>query len=96
MGARVIAVVDAYDAMISTRAYQTQKTDGEARSELRRASGTQFDPAVVDAFIAVLDEREHAGWRRRPDIDDPSLRRPALAVPESRSRAGSGRRARRS
>jgi diguanylate cyclase (GGDEF)-like protein len=96
MGARVIAVVDAYDAMISIRAYQTQKTDGEARSELRRASGTQFDPAVVDAFIAVLDEREHAGWRRRPDIDDPSLRRPALAVPETRSRAGSGRRARRS
>jgi diguanylate cyclase (GGDEF)-like protein len=96
MGARVIAVVDAYDAMTSVRAYQTEKSDAEARPELQRASGTQFDPAVVDAFIAVLDEREHAGWRRRPDTDDPSLRRPVPGAPENRSRAGSGRRARRS
>ena len=96
MGARVIAVVDAYDAMTSARAYQTQRTDAEARVELRRASGTQFDPAVVDAFIAVLDEREHATWRRHPDGDEPSLRLPVLGAPENRSRAGSGRRARRS
>jgi HD-GYP domain-containing protein (c-di-GMP phosphodiesterase class II) len=96
MGARVIAVVDAYDAMTSARAYQTRKTDDEARSELRRASGTQFDPAVVDAFIAVLGARENAGWRRLPDADDPSPPRPALAASERRSRAGSGRRARRS
>jgi diguanylate cyclase (GGDEF)-like protein len=96
VGARVIAVVDAYDAMTSTRPYQAQKSDAEARAELRRASGTQFDPAVVDAFVAVLDERTRAAWRTRPDGAETPLRLPVLLAPEARSRAGSGRRARRS
>ncbi len=91
IGARVIAVVDAYDAMTSVRSYQAKKSDAEARGELRGAAGTQFDPAVVDAFIAVLDERALTGWRTLADGDEPALR-----LPENRSRAGSGRRARRS
>jgi diguanylate cyclase (GGDEF)-like protein len=96
MGARVIAVVDAFDAMTSVRAYQKVRPDREARAELMRASGTQFDPAVVDAFIAVLDERELATWAQFPDADEKVVRLPQLVPPEARSRAGSGRRARRS
>jgi HD-GYP domain-containing protein (c-di-GMP phosphodiesterase class II) len=94
--ARVIAVVDAFDAMTSTRPYQRQRSDAEARAELRRAAGTQFDPAVVDAFIAVLDERARLASLQLPVDDDSVVRLPLPASPEVRSRAGSGRRARRS
>jgi HD-GYP domain-containing protein (c-di-GMP phosphodiesterase class II) len=55
-GSRVIAVCDAYDAMISNRPYRTAMSQEGALEELRRNSGTQFDPVVVDAFISVLAE----------------------------------------
>jgi diguanylate cyclase (GGDEF)-like protein len=54
LGARVIAVCDAYDAMVSERAYQRPVSATEAVEELRRCAGTQFDPRVVDAFCSVL------------------------------------------
>jgi two-component system cell cycle response regulator len=95
MGSRVIAVVDAFDAMTSERPYQTRRSETEARAELRRASGTQFDPDVVDAFLAVLDERDRP-VRRGRDTDGAPLEPSVLPpLPEQRARAGSGRRARR-
>jgi HD-GYP domain-containing protein (c-di-GMP phosphodiesterase class II) len=57
IGARVVAVCDAFDAIISERPYATRRTPQQAASELRRCAGTQFDPAVVDAFLAVLSAR---------------------------------------
>lgn len=57
-GARVIAVVDAFDAMTTERAYRGAIPAGEAFTELRRCAGTQFDPEVVDAFLrAAADEK---------------------------------------
>jgi diguanylate cyclase (GGDEF)-like protein len=56
-GARIVAVCDAFDAMISARPYAPAKTVEAARAELRRCAGTQFDPAVVDAFERVLADR---------------------------------------
>jgi diguanylate cyclase (GGDEF)-like protein len=53
LGARVIAVCDAYDAMVSPRPYRSQVTPAEAVKELENCSGTQFDPRVVAAFKAV-------------------------------------------
>jgi HD-GYP domain-containing protein (c-di-GMP phosphodiesterase class II) len=53
LGARIVAVCDAYHAMISRRPYAPPRTPESARRELRRCSGTQFDPAVVDAFCAA-------------------------------------------
>jgi two-component system cell cycle response regulator len=50
LGARVVAVCDAYDAMTSDRPYREPLTPAEAMSELRRGAGFQFDPRVVDAF----------------------------------------------
>ncbi|MCX5679486.1 MAG: GAF domain-containing protein [Candidatus Omnitrophica bacterium] len=50
IGARIIAVADAYDAMTSDRPYRKAMSHEEAVSELKRCSGTQFDPKVVDAF----------------------------------------------
>ncbi len=56
LGSRIVAVADAYDAMISSRPHAAPRTPQEAIEELRRCSGTQFDPAVVETFRAVLAE----------------------------------------
>jgi two-component system cell cycle response regulator len=56
LGARIIFVCDAYDAMTSTRAYSPAIPAGEALEELRACAGTQFDPRVVEAFAATLLE----------------------------------------
>jgi putative two-component system response regulator len=53
---RVVSVADAYDAMTNQRTYREALTRGEARKELDRGAGTQFDPEVVAAFSRVLDE----------------------------------------
>ena len=55
--ARILAVVDSYDAMISFRVYQKPRLAAEARAELQRCAGHQFDPRVVAAFLCVLDEQ---------------------------------------
>jgi two-component system, cell cycle response regulator len=57
LGSRVIAVCDAFDAMISSRPYSPPKTIDEALAELRRCAGTQFDPAIVGAFEQVMIAR---------------------------------------
>ncbi|MEA2458075.1 MAG: hypothetical protein QOC95_1047 [Thermoleophilaceae bacterium] len=54
LGARIVALCDAYDAMVSKRSYSGAMTPEEALAEAHRCSGSQFDPAVVDAFAAVL------------------------------------------
>ena len=59
--ARMLAVADAFDSMTSTRSYRGARPVDEAIEELRKWSGTQFDPAFVDAFVAAL-KRE--GWPR--------------------------------
>ena len=51
--ARIIAVADAFDAMMSKRPYRNGLTFTEAMAELRRVAGTQFDTNVVDAFFEV-------------------------------------------
>jgi diguanylate cyclase (GGDEF)-like protein len=65
LGARVIAVCDAFDAMTSDRPYRPRMPVEEALDELGRCAGTQFDPAVVRAFAAVVSRRRSAvpAWR---------------------------------
>jgi diguanylate cyclase (GGDEF)-like protein/PAS domain S-box-containing protein len=58
LGSRIIAVCDAYDAMVSARPYRAPLTSVQALAELRRCAGAQFDPDVVNVFSAVLAERE--------------------------------------
>jgi diguanylate cyclase (GGDEF)-like protein len=60
LGARIIAVCDAFDAMISDRPYSKRRTTDQALAELRRCAGTQFDPAVVDVFERVVTARSQA------------------------------------
>jgi HD-GYP domain-containing protein (c-di-GMP phosphodiesterase class II) len=57
--ARVIAVADAFDSMTSTRSYREAKSIDQAVAELRRGAGSQFDPVLVEAFIAAVAQQ---GW----------------------------------
>lgn len=56
LGARLFAVADAFDAMTSDRPYRKAMSFAEARKEIQRCRGLQFDPAVVDAFMRLDDE----------------------------------------
>lgn len=59
LGARIMAVADSYHAMISSRPYRKKAmTVEEAREELEKNAGKQFDPDVVDAFLKALDKVE--------------------------------------
>jgi PAS domain S-box/diguanylate cyclase (GGDEF) domain len=51
---RIISIVDAYDVMVSGRTYKKAVTKKEAIKELKRCSGTQFDPKLVDIFINIV------------------------------------------
>lgn len=55
---RIVGIADAYDAMISYRPYRKSLSKREAIAELRRHAGTQFDPTIVDIFIAAIDDWE--------------------------------------
>lgn len=56
MMARILSVADAYDAMTSSRAYRRALEHSVALAEILRCSGTQFDPAVVEAFTAAIEK----------------------------------------
>jgi two-component system, cell cycle response regulator len=57
LGARILAVCDAFDAMISPRPYRKALSPQQAIAELRKEMGAQFDPIVVEAFCTVMEER---------------------------------------
>lgn len=61
MGAKIIGVADAFDAMTTIRPYRGAYTTEEAVSELKRCSGTQFDAKVVEALTEVL--KTHNGYK---------------------------------
>jgi PAS domain S-box-containing protein len=56
LGSRIIAVVDAYNAMTDHRRYRVARGHTEAVAELQRHAGSQFDPHVVQAFLELLEE----------------------------------------
>lgn len=58
LGARVIAIADAVDAMFSARPYRSVTSIADIRAEVLRCSGTQFDPKVVAAFLSVMDTKD--------------------------------------
>jgi diguanylate cyclase (GGDEF)-like protein len=60
-GARIVFACDSLDAMTRERPYRPARTPEEAIAELRRCSGTQFDPEVVEAVVSVAEARLAAG-----------------------------------
>jgi HD-GYP domain-containing protein (c-di-GMP phosphodiesterase class II) len=63
LGARVVAVCDAYEAMVSERPYSVAMRPARALEELNRGAGSQFDPEVVAAFGRVAAIKRLAGAR---------------------------------
>ena len=63
MGARIMAVADAFDAMNSARPYREPLPKDAILAELKRASGTQFDPIAVKAFLGLLQKNPNF-WER--------------------------------
>ncbi|MDQ3571871.1 MAG: HD domain-containing protein [Actinomycetota bacterium] len=57
---RITLACDAYDAMTTDRPYRSAISEAEARKELQRNAGGQFDPMVVATLMAILDERDRA------------------------------------
>ena len=55
VGARILAIADAYDSIVSDRVYREGRSQEEAWSELRRCAGTQFDPELVERFIRTTE-----------------------------------------
>jgi response regulator RpfG family c-di-GMP phosphodiesterase len=60
LGSRIVFVADAFDAMTSTRPYRPALRRADAVRELERCAGTQFDPEVVEAFVATVEPRSLA------------------------------------
>ena len=56
--ARILSVVDAYDAMTENRVYRKAMPHEEALAEIRRNAGTQFDPHIVDIFLSIIGPKE--------------------------------------
>ena len=54
---RIFAVADALDAITAERPYRSPRSIAQARSEITRCSGTQFDPDIVDVFLSISDEQ---------------------------------------
>jgi len=70
LGARIFAVVDAYDAMTSDRSYRRAGSHAFAVREIKRNSGTQFDPRAVEAFLAANSKgliREHTSAKNNSE-----------------------------
>ena len=68
LGARIIAIADAYDTITSERTYKKARTPDEAFQELDRCGNAQFDPELVRLFISRLRE-----------LPNPLIQNPALA-----------------
>jgi putative nucleotidyltransferase with HDIG domain len=60
LGARVLAIADAFDAMTSDRPYRRALTREQALAEIERCAGTQFDPRIAQVFLELFTETEVA------------------------------------
>ena len=66
LGSRIIAISDAYDSMTSNRPYRQPLSNGEAKKELSKCAGSQFDPKLVTLFSESLDEVKETFLMRDP------------------------------
>lgn len=69
LGARIVAVCDTYDAMISSRPYRTGIEQSTVLEEIRRQAGAQFDPDVARAFLMIMAEQRGEQVESMPGLD---------------------------
>jgi len=68
LGARILAVADAFEAMISKRPYRRKLSISQAVGEIVKFSGEQFDPIIVDAFIRVIKRSKNKIFKGKKDL----------------------------
>jgi diguanylate cyclase (GGDEF)-like protein/putative nucleotidyltransferase with HDIG domain len=83
IGARIIAVCDAYDAMTATRSYRAALGAEQALAELRRCAGVQFDAEVVELFAAAVRQRAETDSTGGSLVAASNHVAPASAVPNT-------------
>jgi HD-GYP domain-containing protein (c-di-GMP phosphodiesterase class II) len=71
LGARILSIANALDAMLSDSGYRRALPMSHAREEIRRCAGTQFDPEIVEVFLTIpenhwIELREKLGFPLRP------------------------------
>ena len=81
VAARIVSACDAFNAMTTDRSYRKALPLATAVGELRRCSGTQFDPAVVDALVSLVDEPEAPAWELSVAQDAAPAAAPQLPAP---------------
>jgi putative nucleotidyltransferase with HDIG domain len=90
LGARILSVVDCYDALTSDRPYRPRLTSDEAISIIMQRRGTMYDPLVVDTFVARLEELERSAQDLGPvnptlvqiaELNSPPAYNDMLAIP---------------
>jgi HD-GYP domain-containing protein (c-di-GMP phosphodiesterase class II) len=64
LGSRIISIIDAYSAMTHFRPYKKPLSKKNALEEIKRCSGTQFDPQIVDVFIKFIHEEDYRKIRQ--------------------------------
>lgn len=90
--ARVLAVVDAFEAMTTGRPYRDPDSEEEAAAELARCAGTQFDPRVVAEFLGLLADRSGSTEAPAPGPAAAPVATPATAAAPGSKRAPAGKR----
>lgn len=79
LASRIVLACDAYNAMTSRRPYREPLCEAEAREQLLRHAGTQFDPAIVDSLLEVLERRGFDELQRQQQQRAEEKREPASA-----------------
>jgi diguanylate cyclase (GGDEF)-like protein/PAS domain S-box-containing protein len=70
LGARILNIADAFNAIVSHRPYRNARSYPEAFKELRRCAGTQFDPELVEHFIKVVSARDESRRKGKAPVSD--------------------------
>jgi len=73
LGARILTVADAFDAMASDRPYRPAMSAEEAKDEIKRGTGTQFDPVVTNAFLKIPAAELIRAWARNQPAAQPTV-----------------------
>ncbi len=76
ISARILAIANAYDTMVSELSYRNQMSRAQAFAELRKFADTQFDPELVERFIGVVKSRHHL----HPEAESQVTRESALSI----------------
>ncbi|MBU5478818.1 response regulator [Eubacterium sp. MSJ-13] len=66
--ARIIAVADSYDAMASNRSYRNALPQEVVRGEIEKGKGTQFDPAIADVMLQMIDEDKNYDMKQTDEL----------------------------